>query len=74
MDDVINVSGHRLGTAEVEDVLAEHPVVAEAAVVGYPHEVKGTEPYTFTLYLFYERARSASLVRGSHFTSVSFRI
>ena len=41
MDDVINVSGHRLGTAEVEDVIAEHPVVAEAAVVGYPHEVKG---------------------------------
>ena len=41
MDDVINVSGHRLGTAEVEDVLAEHPVVAEAAVVGYPHDVKG---------------------------------
>ena len=43
MDDVINVSGHRLGTAEVEDVLAEHPVVAEAAVVGYPHDVKGRE-------------------------------
>ena len=42
MDDVINVSGHRLGTAEVEDVLAEHPLVAEAAVVGYPHEVKGS--------------------------------
>ena len=42
MDDVINVSGHRLGTAEVEDVLAEHPAVAEAAVVGYPHDVKGS--------------------------------
>ena len=46
MDDVINVSGHRLGTAEVEDVLAEHPAVAEAAVVGYPHDVKGSAIHT----------------------------
>ncbi len=41
VDDVINVSGHRLGTAEVESALVSHPAVAEAAVVGYPHEVKG---------------------------------
>jgi len=41
IDDVINVSGHRLGTAEVESALVSHPAVAEAAVVGYPHEVKG---------------------------------
>jgi acetyl-CoA synthetase len=47
MDDVINVSGHRLGTAEVEDVLDEHPLVAEAAVVGYPHEVKGEGVYAY---------------------------
>ncbi len=42
VDDVLNVSGHRLGTAEVESALVAHPGVAEAAVVGYPHEIKGT--------------------------------
>jgi acetyl-CoA synthetase len=42
IDDVINVSGHRLGTAEVESALVSHPAVAEAAVVGMPHEIKGT--------------------------------
>ena len=42
IDDVINVSGHRLGTAEVESALVSHPSVAEAAVVGVPHEIKGT--------------------------------
>jgi acetyl-CoA synthetase len=47
MDDVINVSGHRLGTAEIEAVLAEHPAVAEAAVVGVPHDVKGQGIYAF---------------------------
>merc|ERR1719414_1833947 len=41
MDDVINVSGHRLGTAEVESALVAHSQVAEAAVVGFPHDVKG---------------------------------
>lgn len=41
IDDVINVSGHRIGTAEVESALVSHPAVAEAAVVGFPHEVKG---------------------------------
>jgi acetyl-CoA synthetase len=41
VDDVINVSGHRMGTAEVESALVAHPAVAEAAVVGYPHEIKG---------------------------------
>jgi acetyl-CoA synthetase len=41
VDDVINVSGHRLGTAEVESALVAHPKVAEAAVVGYPHDIKG---------------------------------
>lgn len=41
MDDVINVSGHRIGTAEVESALVAHAKVAEAAVVGFPHEVKG---------------------------------
>lgn len=42
VDDVINVSGHRLGTMEVESALVSHPAVAEAAVVGMPHEIKGT--------------------------------
>ncbi|MBX7256072.1 MAG: acetate--CoA ligase [Candidatus Hydrogenedentes bacterium] len=41
IDDVINVSGHRLGTMEIESALVSHPMVAEAAVVGYPHEIKG---------------------------------
>jgi acetyl-CoA synthetase len=47
VDDVINVSGHRLGTAEVESALVAHPKVAEAAVVGMPHEVKGQGIYAF---------------------------
>ena len=47
VDDVINVSGHRIGTAEVESSLVNHPMVAEAAVVGYPHEIKGTAIYAF---------------------------
>ena len=41
VDDVINVSGHRMGTAEVESALVSHAKVAEAAVVGFPHEIKG---------------------------------
>ena len=47
IDDVINVSGHRIGTAEVESALVSHPVVAEAAVVGMPHEIKGQGIYAF---------------------------
>jgi len=47
IDDVINVSGHRMGTAEIESALVSHPKVAEAAVVGYPHEIKGTSIYAF---------------------------
>jgi acetyl-CoA synthetase len=47
VDDVINVSGHRLGTAEVESALVAHHDVAEAAVVGYPHEIKGQGIYAF---------------------------
>ncbi|XP_074643695.1 acetyl-coenzyme A synthetase 2-like, mitochondrial [Tubulanus polymorphus] len=47
MDDVINVSGHRLGTAEIEDALDEHPAVAETAVVGYPHSIKGEGVYAY---------------------------
>jgi acetyl-CoA synthetase len=47
IDDVINISGHRLGTAEVESALVSHAAVAESAVVGYPHEVKGEGIYVF---------------------------
>ncbi|ORU91525.1 MAG: acetyl-coenzyme A synthetase [Cycloclasticus sp. symbiont of Bathymodiolus heckerae] len=47
VDDVINVSGHRMGTAEVESALVLHPAVAEAAVIGYPHDIKGQGIYTF---------------------------
>ncbi|MHC4854577.1 MAG: AMP-binding enzyme, partial [Planctomycetota bacterium] len=49
VDDVLNVSGHRLGTAEIESALVAHEVVAEAAVVGIPHEIKGTGIYAFVL-------------------------
>ncbi|MEA5445796.1 acetate--CoA ligase [Gammaproteobacteria bacterium AB-CW1] len=47
VDDVLNISGHRLGTAEVESALVLHPAVAEAAVVGYPHDVKGQGIYAY---------------------------
>ncbi|MFL4468705.1 acetate--CoA ligase [Tateyamaria armeniaca] len=47
VDDVINVSGHRMGTAEVESALVAHPKVAESAVVGYPHDVKGQGIYAY---------------------------
>ena len=47
VDDVINISGHRMGTAEVESALVEHKLVAESAVVGYPHEIKGQGIYAY---------------------------
>ena len=47
VDDVLNVSGHRMGTAEVESALVAHPAVAESAVVGYPHDVKGQGIYAY---------------------------
>ncbi len=47
LDDVVNVSGHRLGTAEIESALVSHPQIAEAAVVGMPHEIKGQAVYAF---------------------------
>lgn len=49
IDDVLNVSGHRIGTAEVESALVSHEAVAEAAVVGYPHEIKGQGIYAYVL-------------------------
>jgi acetyl-CoA synthetase len=47
VDDVLNISGHRIGTAEVESALVAHPLVAEAAVVGYPHDIKGQGIYCY---------------------------
>ena len=49
IDDVLNVSGHRIGTSDVEGALVGHPAVAEAAVVGYPHPIKGTGIYTYVV-------------------------
>jgi acetyl-CoA synthetase len=49
IDDVLNVSGHRLGTAEIESALVAHESVAEAAVVGFPHEIKGTGIYAYVV-------------------------
>uniref|UniRef100_A0A3Q2HNU4 Propionate--CoA ligase n=1 Tax=Equus caballus TaxID=9796 RepID=A0A3Q2HNU4_HORSE len=47
IDDVINISGHRLGTAEIEDAMANHPAVPETAVIGYPHDIKGEAAFAF---------------------------
>ena len=49
VDDVINVSGHRMGTAEVENAIDEHPNVVESAVVGYPHDIKGQGIYAYII-------------------------
>jgi acetyl-CoA synthetase len=49
VDDVMNVSGHRMGTAEVENAINEHPLVIESAVVGYPHEIKGQGIYAYVI-------------------------
>ena len=49
VDDVMNVSGHRMGTAEVENAIDEHPEVIESAVVGYPHKIKGQGIYAFAI-------------------------
>lgn len=49
VDDVINASGHRLGTAEIENAINEHPLIVESAVVGYPHDIKGQGVYAFII-------------------------
>jgi len=56
VDDVINVSGHRMGTAEVESALVAHPKVAEAACVGYPHDIKGQGIYVYVTLMAGEQA------------------
>jgi acetyl-CoA synthetase len=59
VDDVINVSGHRLGTAEIESALVAHPKVAEAAVVGMPHELKGQGIYAYVTLVIGEASSEA---------------
>ena len=59
VDDVLNISGHRLGTAEIESALVSHPLVAEAAVVGYPHDIKGTGIYCYVTLNAGEEASAA---------------
>jgi acetyl-CoA synthetase len=49
VDDVIIVSGHNLGTAPIEDAINEHPAVAESAIVGFPHDIKGNALYGFVI-------------------------
>jgi acetyl-CoA synthetase len=56
VDDVLNVSGHRLGTAEVEGAIGQHEAVAEAAVVGYPHDIKGQGIYAYVTLMTGESA------------------
>ena len=59
VDDVLNVSGHRMGTAEVESALVAHPKVAEAAVVGYPHDIKGQGIYCYVTLMSGEESDDA---------------
>jgi len=59
VDDVINVSGHRMGTAEVESALVAHPKVSEAAVVGYPHDIKGQGIYCYVTLMANEESSDA---------------
>jgi acetyl-CoA synthetase len=59
VDDVINVSGHRMGTAEVESALVAHPSVSEAAVVGYPHDIKGQGIYAYVTLMAGEKPSEA---------------
>ena len=61
VDDVINVSGHRIGTAEVENAIAEHEGVCETAVIGYPHDIKGQGIYAYVV--CYEEVKNADELR-----------
>ncbi|HEY0112118.1 MAG TPA: acetate--CoA ligase [Allosphingosinicella sp.] len=59
VDDVLNISGHRLGTAEIESALVSYPLVAEAAVVGYPHDIKGQGIYCYVTLIASEEGSEA---------------
>ncbi|MEW6999394.1 acetate--CoA ligase [Colwelliaceae bacterium BS250] len=62
IDDVLNVSGHRLGTAEIESALVLHPKISEAAVVGYPHDIKGQGVYAYVT-LMHDEVASDELIK-----------
>ena len=62
VDDVLNVSGHRMGTAEVESALVLHPAVAEAAVVGFPHDIKGEGIYAFVTLMLSQKSGNEELI------------
>jgi acetyl-CoA synthetase len=59
VDDVLNISGHRIGTAEIESALVAHPKVSEAAVVGYPHDLKGQGIYCYVTLMAGETSSDA---------------
>jgi len=65
IDDVLNVSGHRLGTAEIESALVAHESVAEAAVVGFPHAIKGTGIYAYVVLVSGYDGRDPAAVGGA---------
>ncbi len=65
VDDVINVAGHRMGTAEVESALVAHPKVSEAAVVGYPHDIKGQGIYCYVTLMAGEKRRRRAQDRAA---------
>jgi acetyl-CoA synthetase len=69
VDDIIIVSGHNLGTAEIENAIDEHPAVCETAVVGFPHDIKGSAVYAFVI--CYEKPRDAEGLRGEIKDTVS---
>jgi acetyl-CoA synthetase len=73
VDDVLNISGHRLGTAEIESALVSHPKVAEAAVVGYPHDIKGQGIYCYVTLMEGEEGSNAleKELRGHVRTEIS---
>jgi acetyl-CoA synthetase len=69
VDDIIIVSGHNLGTAEIESAVDEHPLVTETAVVGYPHDIKGQAVYAFVI--CYEKPKDEEKLRGEIRDTVS---
>ena len=69
VDDVLNVSGHRIGTAEVENAINMHAGVIESAVVGFPHDIKGQGIYAYVIYS--EGAHDHNLVRQDILQTVS---
>ena len=72
VDDVINVSGHRLGTAEIENAINHHPQVAESAVVGYPHDIKGQGIYAYVILM--EGGDGDEALRGAILETVTEQI